>query len=219
MVYRKIVLPGEFLEEKKGRKVGRGVYFEGEKVFAKVLGIPRISENEISVIPLAGVYLPSIGDRVIGVIAQVEISGWFVDINSPYMAFLPLGEGVDEFIDTTRADLSRFYDINDIIYCRISNVTKNKTVQVSMHDLAARKLHGGIIIKVTPVKIPRIIGKGGSMINLIKNRTGCEIIAGQNGIIWIRGERKDKAIEAILTIERESHIIGLTEKIEKMLGE
>ncbi len=219
MEYRKIVLPGEFLEEKKGRKVGRGAYFEGEKVFAKVLGIPRISENEISVIPLAGVYLPSVGDRVIGVIAQVEISGWFVDINSPYMAFLPLGEGVDEFIDTTRADLSRFYDVNDIIYCRISNVTKNKTVQVSMHDLAARKLHGGVIIKVTPVKIPRIIGKGGSMINLIKNRTGCEIIAGQNGVIWIRGERKDKAIEAILTIERESHIIGLTEKIEKMLGE
>jgi len=219
MEYRKIVLPGEFLEEKKGRKVGRGAYFEGEKVFAKVLGIPRISENEISVIPLAGVYLPSVGDRVIGVIAQVEISGWFVDINSPYMAFLPLGEGVDEFIDTTRADLSRFYDVNDIIYCRISNVTKNKTVQVSMHDLAARKLHGGVIIKVTPVKIPRIIGKGGSMINLIKNRTGCEIIAGQNGVIWIRGERKDKAIEAILTIEKESHIIGLTEKIEKMLGE
>ena len=38
-------------------------------------------------------------------------------------------------------------------------------------------------------------------------------------MVWIRGENKEKALEAIFTIEKESHTIGLTEKIEKMLGE
>ena len=88
-----------------------------------------------------------------------------------------------------------------------------------MRDFESRKLRNGVLIKVTPTKIPRIIGKEGSMISMIKNKTKCEIITGQNGLVWIRGENKDKAIEAILIIEKESHTVGLTERIEKMLGE
>jgi exosome complex component RRP4 len=214
-----IVLPGEFLDEKKGRKVGRGAFFEGEKVFAKFLGIPRINEYEVNVLPLSGIYLPNIGDKIVGIISSTEVSGWFVDLNSPYEAYLPLAEAVDEFVDTQRTDISRFFDVDNIIFCTISKVTKNKTVQVSMRDYGCRKLLGGIIIKVTPQKIPRIIGKEGSMIKLIKQKSGCDIITGQNGVVWLRGENKAKAIEAILTIEKESHTMGLTEKIEKLLGE
>ncbi len=213
-----IVLPGDFLDERKGRKIGKGAYWEGEKVFAKVLGIAKIEPDYISVIPLSGEYLPSVGDRVIGTIEEVQISGWFVNINSPYMAFLPVSEGVSEFFDIRQTDISRFFDKGNIISCRVSKVTKTKTVQVTMNDVGARKLFGGIILKVTPSKVPRMIGKDGSMVNLIKSKTGCDISIGQNGVVWIRGENKSKAIEAILTIEKESHVAGLTEKIEKMLG-
>jgi exosome complex component RRP4 len=215
---REIVLPGEFLGERAGRKIGIGTYLEGERVFAKVLGIPKIEENEISVIPLAGTYIPRVGDRIIGRILSVEISGWMVDINSPYVAFLPLAEGVGEFVDVSRTDISRYFDVDDVIFCSVSKVTKDKTIQVSMKSIGSRKLYGGVLIKINPNKVPRIIGKGGSMINIIKKKTGCEIYTGRNGFIWIKGENKSKAIEAILTVEKESHIIGLTEKIEKMLS-
>lgn len=211
-----VVVPGEFISEKAGRKVGQGAYYEGEKVFAEVLGIPRINENEIFVIPLSGVYVPDVDDKVIGCIKAVEISGWSVDINSPYLAFLPLSEGVAGFVDSHKDDLSRFFDVGDMIFCKISKCTKSKTIQVSMRVIGAKKLYDGITIKVTPSKIPRIIGKNGSMISLIKQKTVCDIIAGQNGVIWIRGEDKAKAIEAILKIERESHTVGLTERIEGM---
>jgi exosome complex component RRP4 len=87
-----------------------------------------------------------------------------------------------------------------------------------MKDMLARKLFGGITIKITPYKVARVIGKGGSMIELIKKKTGSEIYVGQNGVIWIKGGNKEKAIEAILTIEKEAHTVGLTEKIAKMLG-
>ena len=219
MKTREIVLPGDMLDERKGRKLGNGVYEENDKVFSKFLGVPRINENEMSVIPLSGTYLPRFGDRIIGIIESVEVSGWFVDINSPYSAFLPLSEGVDEFVDLQTSELTRYFDVGDTIFCRLSKVTKNKTVQASMRDFESRKLRNGIALKVTPTKIPRIIGKEGSMIMMIKNKTKCEIVTGQNGLVWIRGEDKEKAIEAILTIEKESHTIGLTEKIEKMLGE
>lgn len=214
---RDVVLPGELIDERKGRKAGTGVYLEDDKVLSKFLGIPRIDENEISVIALSGVYIPKAGDRVVGKINEVEISGWSVDINSPYTAFLPFSEAVEEFVDMQRTDLSRYFDIDDVIYCKISKVTKNKVIQVSMNDMAAKKLYDGIMVKVTPTKIPRIIGRGGSMISLMKERTRCDIIPGQNGMVWIKGEDKTKAIEAILTVERESHTAGLTEKIEKML--
>ena len=217
--YRDVVTPGEKIDNRKGRKLGNGVYQDGEVIFSKFVGVPRIDENEISVIPLSGVYLPNMGDKVIGIISEVEISGWLVDIESPYAAFLPVAEAVDEFIDMSRTDISRYFDANDIVFCRISKVTKNKSVQVSMRDVLARKLYGGVLIKVTPSKIPRIIGKAGSMISLIKNKTKCDIYTGQNGVIWIRGENKAKAIEAILMIEKESHAAGLTERIEGMLGE
>ncbi|MEM5879179.1 MAG: exosome complex RNA-binding protein Rrp4 [Candidatus Aenigmatarchaeota archaeon] len=215
---REVVVPGEFLCEKTGRKVGHGAYFEGEKIFAKVLGIPKIEENEVSVIPLAGAYIPRIGDRIIGKVLSVEISGWMIDINSPYVAFLPLAEGVAGFVDISKTDISRYFDVDDIIFCTVSKVTKDKTIQVSMKDIGSRKLYGGVLIKVNPNKVPRIIGKGGSMINIIKTKSGCEIYTGRNGYIWIKGENKSKAIEAILTVERESHLSGLTEKIEKMLS-
>src|SRR3990167_6182629 len=175
MKTREIVLPGDEMGERKGRRLGNGVYEENDKVFSKFLGVPRINENEISVIPLSGTYLPRFGDRVIGVIESVEVSGWFVDVNSPYSAFLPLSEGVDEFVDLQRSELTRYYDVGDIIFCRLSKVTKSKTVQASMRDFESKKLRNGVIIKVTPTKIPRIIGKEGSMIMMIKNKTKCEI--------------------------------------------
>lgn len=216
---KEIVVPGEYLGEKQGRKIGKGAYYEGEQVFAGALGIPRINENEIIVIPLSGVYVPYIGDKVVGIITSLEISGWGVDINSPYSAFLPLSEGVNGFVDTARADLSRYFDVGDFIFCIISKVTRDKTIRVSMREVGARKLYGGILIKVNPTKVPRIIGKGGSMIMMIKEKTKCDIYTGQNGLVWIRGDNKAKVIEAIMMIDKESHVSGLTERIEKFLSE
>lgn len=213
----RIVLPGEYVDELRGRKTGSGVYIDGDKVFSNVIGVPRTGMYEVAVVPLSGKYIPQFGDKVIGVVESVEISGWMVDINAPYIGFLPVSEGVEEYVDA-RADISKFYAKGDIIACRISRVTSTKSVQCSMRDMMARKLNGGTVIKVTPSKIPRIIGKNGSMINLIKGATGTEISTGQNGYVWIRGDNKELAIEAVLTIDRESHMPGLTEKIEGMLG-
>lgn len=217
--YREVVIPGEFLDEKKGRKLNSGVYSEGDKVFSKMLGLPIMSENEMKVVPMSGVYIPNINDKVVGVIKQVEFSGWIVDIGSPYVAFLPIADGVDEFVDTNRMDISRFFDVGDVIFCKVSKVTRDKNVRVSMRSMGARKLYDGVVLNVKPTKVPRIIGRGGSMVNMIKSSTGCMIYIGKNGLIWVKGDNMDKAVEAIMTVDRESNSVGLTERIEKMLGE
>ena len=80
-------------------------------------------------------------------------------------------------------------------------------------------LEDGRLIKINPHKVPRVIGKEGSMINLIKDKTKTEITVGQNGFIWIKGDLdgENKAENTIKLIESESGNAGLTEKVEKFL--
>jgi len=214
---REIAVPGEFLGDRKGRKYGHGTYIEDDKIFAKIVGIPIINENEIKIIPMSGVYMPRVNDKVVGIIDKVESSGWLVDIASPYQAYLPISDGVDEFVDTHRTDLAKFYKPGDVIFCKLSKVTRDGSVRASMRGLGARKLFGGVVMDVEPTKVPRIIGRGGSMIKMIKEKTDSVIYVGKNGVIWIRGDKKENAIEAIKVIEKESHSTGLTDRIEKML--
>jgi exosome complex component RRP4 len=167
---------------------------------------------------LNSVYNPRTDDMVIGEVTEIRDNGWVVEIRSPYHALLPLSQ-VREYVDPAKGDMAGIYNIGDMLYCRISQVTTAKRIDVSMLDRRTRKFHGGRILEVNPAKVPRIIGKLGSMISMIKDKTGCIIIAGQNGLIWLMGEKdvQDLAISAIRTIEREAHKDGLTDRIGAML--
>jgi exosome complex component RRP4 len=215
---REIVIPGEILGDEKKKRPSYGTFVEDGKIISKFLGIPKESGNYLSVIPLSGVYVPRKGDKVIGFVTDVERVGWIVDINSPWLAFLSLSEAVDEFVDLRKTDISRFYDVGDVIYTQVIYV-KRGDVQLSMKTPMARKLKGGVTIKITPSKVPRLIGKGGSMINTVKEKTKTIIRVGQNGVVWISGEKVDKAIKAIRMIDEKSHIIGLTDEIAKLLSD
>jgi exosome complex component RRP4 len=214
---RKLVIPGEVIAKGMDLLPGQGCYRDGEEIVSKVIGLVKIKERLISVIPLCGKYLPRQGDGVIGIIEDVQPTFWQVDINSPYMGVLLLGEAVNEYVDITKTDISKYYDIGEVIYARVLQVSRSGIVTLSMKNPKAKKLRGGKLIKITPYKVPRVIGKEGSMIEMIKEKTRCQIIVGQNGVVWIKGENEALAAKAILTIEKESHITGLTEKIIKML--
>lgn len=211
---RFLVLPGDEL----GRGIaGSGTYLDQGVVVSKVVGMAEKKDDVYFVIPLNGVYIPKKGDGVIGMITEVAPSKWVVDINSPYPATMSLSEAVEEFIDLTKSDLTKYYDYGDMIFAKISSVTKSRQVQLTMRDKRCRKLYDGRVVKITPAKVPRVIGKGGSMVELIKKKTGCQIVVGQNGIIWVKGDKRHLAVETILKIEEYAHTIGLTDKIEKFL--
>ena len=213
---RKIVIPGELLGQ---GMAGHGTYKQDDKVYSKNIGLSEQKNGSFVVIPLSGVYNPKKGDGVIGKISEVDFSKWIIDINAPYQAILPLAEATDEFIDLTRTDLTKYFDHDEIIFAEISTVTISKSVQLSMKNRKCRKLKNGRLIKVTPAKVPRIIGRSGSMVEIIKNLTNTQIVVGQNGIVWVKGENETLAIETIHMIEKKSHIEGLTDKIKNMLEE
>jgi len=213
---REIVIPGQILGETKTQKAGRGTYIENDTIFSKFVGVIQKSAAFIYVIPLSGVYVPKIDDKIIGIVTGVEKAGWLVDINSPWEAFLSLSEGVDEFVDFKKVDMSKYFTSNDIIYTQIKDFRRGD-IQLTMRSLIARKLKGGVLIKITPSKVSRLIGKEGSMVNMIKEKTNTIIRAGQNGIVWISGDSIEKAIKAIKMIDEKSHVYGLTDEISKFL--
>ena len=214
---RQLVVPGDTLATGLDFLPSSGCFRENNKIKAKLMGLVKLRERFIGVVPLAGVYIPKTGDGIIALIEDMQSTMWIADINSPYDAILTLGEAVGEYVDLTKTDISVYYDIGDLVYAKILNVSKSKQVQLTMNDHRSRKLIGGRILKITPSKVPRLIGKDGSMIELIKNKTNCQIIVGQNGIAWIKGEKEGLAAKCILTINEESHIMGLTDRISKLL--
>src|SRR3989344_5482434 len=215
---KEISVPGEVLAVGMDVLPGAGTYREGEKIVANRLGLVMMDGRTIKLLPLSGRYMPKTNDTIICKVIDVGFNGWRLDTNSAYSAMLSMKDATSEFIQRG-ANLTQYYDLGDYIVCKIVNVTSQKLIDVTMKGPGLRKLKGGRIIEVDPNKVPRIIGKQGSMVVMIKDATKCNIVVGQNGLIWIEGDsiNEQRAIQTIRKIENESHLSGLTDKIKAYL--
>ncbi len=216
---RDIVVPGDLLAEGVEMLPAGKAYRDGDRIFASTIGIVSIKGRVIKVIPLAGRYMPKKGDVIIGRITSIGHSGWQLDVNCPYIADMNIGEATSEYIDLAKTNMAKYFDINEYVLAEVIAITDSKFVKITAKRRPYRKLKSGNIIEVSPTKIPRIIGKAGSMIKLLKNYSGCDIVVGQNGLVWIKGTPEKEALVAnvIKKIEKESHTKGLTDKIKAML--
>jgi len=235
---RKLVVPGDLIAEDENARASPLMFKENSKVYASVLGLVEMEEElhkkgpRIKIIPLAGKYIPKVGDFVIGVVTAVQGSLWLVDIFSPYKAALSekdsTGERrVREFDRRERREsedseeMKRKLPSGSVIYAKIREISVYKKVFLTLGETPAKVLKEGHVIMVSPVKVPRIIGKKNSMVNMMQEETGCSIVVGQNGAVWMNGSEEDieLAVSAIREVERRSHVQGLTEKIKNMISE
>lgn len=215
---REIVVPGQELAEGMEYLPSSGTYRDQNKIISNKLGIISVNKNIIKVIPLTGRYMPKVDDIVIGRVIEIGFYGWSIDIGSAYPATLSIRDAT-EFIDKGE-NLTKYYDYGDIIAAKVNRVTRYNSIDITTKGPGLRKLIGGKVIEVTPSKVPRIIGKQGSMISMIKDFTGCNLLVGQNGKVWVKGanlEKENLVTKIIMKIEQESHIDGLTDKIKKIL--
>lgn len=215
---RQLVYPGDEIAEGRFR-LGGGAYRSDEKIFSSVVGVLDKKENYVRVIPLAGKYMPKVNDFVIGKVTEQMYSNWDLEINSPYMSILPSRDfhrEVDPF-----GNLLDVLPLGSYVYGFVREITHSKRIYVTMQERGARVLEGGHIIEVVPAKVPRIIGRKMSMINIIRRETGCTILVGQNGRVWINGkpEGVELAEMAIRHVEANAHTSGLTDNIKNIIIE
>ena len=197
---------------------GEGTEKVGDDIIAMRYGLGEEASKLVRVIPLSGVYHPRRGNVVIGMVENITFNGWVIDIETHENAFLSLAE-VPRYVN--KDELEEIMDIGDMVVAKIWSINK-RGVDLSIKSKGLGKIDEGMIVKVNPNKVPRIIGKEGSMINLIKEETKCNITVGQNGLIWIKGDKIEDELfakRAVLFVTEKSFISGLTEEIEKWFKE
>ncbi|AEE93716.1 exosome complex RNA-binding protein Rrp4 [Acidianus hospitalis] len=218
---RSIVVPGDLIAEGSFQiPWSPYIYKLGNKYYSTVIGIVDPKDSTFEIIPLEGShYYPRVGDTVIGLIEDVELYGWIVDIKAPYSAYLPalslLGRPVN-----IGEDLRKYLDIGDYVIARVESFDRTINPVLTVKGKGLGRLNNGKIIDIMPVKVPRVIGKNKSMYELLTSETGCEMIVAQNGRIWANCPSKDMEevlFLSIKTIERESHIKGLTDRIKELI--
>jgi exosome complex component RRP4 len=216
---KQIVTPGDLLAEGE-YLAGENTYIENKKIYSSRLGLVEYDNKKVNVVALKAFYIPRIGDLVIGTVTEVGFNGWTIDINAPYMAFLRPSDVLSRPFKPQKDELSQVLNIGDLVVAKIISYDRSHDPQLTVAEPGLGKITRGQILKITPTKIPRVIGKKGSMITMIKDETGCQIILGLNGVVLITGktlEDEQAALVAIRKIEEESHTSGLTDRITQML--
>ena len=212
---RILVLPGEELPS-QGLKPGTGTYRVGGKVYASVLGLLSPRPPFVSVVPLSGRYIPKAGDTVIGTVTDCQTTFWLLDIGAPRWAPLHV-TGSPWKVEVGETD--QFLHVGDAVVVRVESLEATGRIGVTMLGEGLGKLEEGTIVTVSPARIPRVVGRNGSMIQTITQHTGAQIAVGQNGRIWVGGspEAIQRTREALRMIDDQGHRSGLSDRVESYL--
>jgi exosome complex component RRP4 len=200
----------------------QNVIIDGDRVIATTVGFSEIKDSNVGVISLTGFYIPKIDDLIIGKVISYSALSWEIDINSYYSAILPASDIFGRDFTSSRDNLSLKLDKGDLIAARIVNVgsTREPLITISGQDLG--KIDSGELVKITPSKVPRLIGKQGSMIQAIEGATNSSITIGQNGLIILNNDNNsglERATRAIKMIEINLYESNLEEKIQNLLDD
>ncbi len=226
---RDIVTPGMVLTSDPSLIPGRGAIKEGNDILSIFVGLKDIRGEYVNVVPLNGLYNPQIGDKIIGKIFNKTPTKWLVDINSKFLGTLKpqdafkraaKGRGYGRNAGSYRIveeDMLDRYKVGDMVICKTLTGDRLSEPQLTTLGQELGAITNGVVMTIPPPKIPRVIGKKGSMIALIKNLLQCKIFVAQNGRIWLHGKTPDHErliVEVIRKIETEAHTTGLTDRIK-----
>jgi len=197
-------------------KPGPGTYRTGGKIYASVLGLLAERPPLVSVVPLSGRYIPKPRDVVIGTVTDVQGTFWLLDIGAPRWAPLHM-TGTPWQVEV--GETERFLRVGDAVVVQVENLDPTGRIGVTMNGEGLGKLEGGTIVRISPARIPRVVGRNGSMIQTIRDHTGADAVVGQNGRVWVGGspEAIRRVSEVLRIIEANAQHSGLTERVESYL--
>lgn len=179
----------------------------------------EIGREGVRVIPLSGPYIPRVDDLVIGKVVDFSAFAWEVDINSCFFAFLPAQSVFGRDYSPAKESLTKKFNIGDLLIAEIMAFDRTRDPLLSTSGPGLGRIPRGETVKIAPTKVPRLIGKKGSMIKTIENGTGCRMVIGQNGVVVVTGPPDGvlMAVRAIRLVEEEAHTADLTQKVQSLL--
>ena len=216
---RKYVIPGDVVTSGPFRPE-QNVILDGNKIIATTIGISEIYDDSVKVIPLTGMYIPKIDDLVIAKVNSHTSLSWELDINSCYVGFLPAQDVFGRDFSAHADELSSKLKTGDLVAARIANFDRTRDPLVTISDRDLGQIDSGELVEISPSKVPRLIGKRGTMIQMIEMATDAAITIGQNGWVVISCESPEgllKAKKAIQMVNEQAHVANLTDQVKEML--
>lgn len=191
-ISKNIVLPGEIVSETtEGLMCGTGVTVNNDKIIATVRGFVKQISQFISVSPMTSIYSPSVGDVVIGRIAQVQKQKWKVQIGCSVLADLRLANIYlpdEQFRRRTTADernMRQYFDVGDILCAEIQQVQTDGLIMLHTRQQHPKKLNNGMVVEV-PSRLIKRVPVHISVMEIDSFKYN--VIFGLNGSIWISPE-------------------------------
>ena len=216
---RKYVIPGDVVTTGPFRPE-QNVVLVGDKIISTTIGISEIYDDSVKVLSLTAKYLPKIDDLVIGKVISHTSLSWELDINSCYVGFLPAQDVFGRDFSAHADELASKLKTGDLVAARIANFDRTRDPLVTISDRDLGKIDSGDLVKISPSKVPRLIGKKGSMIQMIEMATDAAITIGQNGWVVVSCESPEgllKAKTAIEMVNDKAHVANLTDQVKEML--
>lgn len=216
---RKYVIPGDVITTGPFRPE-QNVILEGNKIISTMIGVTEIYDDSVKVISLTGKYIPKINDLVIGKVISHTSLSWELYINSCYAGFLPAQDVFGRDFSAHADELTSKLKAGDLVAARIANFDRTRDPLVTIADRDLGKIESGDLVKISPSKVPRLIGKRGAMIQAIETATGAIITIGQNGWVVVSCENPEgllKAKKAIQMVNEQAHVANLADQVNEML--
>jgi len=199
MSERKIVVPGEQIADTAVRLPGG--YAKDGKTYATLVGL---LDETGKYIPLESNYKPMMGDVVVGMITDARHAGYSVDLLLPQEGFIPAR--------TIRITLQ----LGDFVVAKIRKIERSGMAEVG----EVRRLPAGKIVEFPSSKIPRLIGKKSSMLDILRTNSGGDIVVGNNGYVWMSEKCNiPLLLNALEMIRAKAHKPGLTDTMTKFFAE
>ncbi len=216
---RKYVIPGDVITTGPFRPE-QNVVLVGDKIISTTIGISEIYDDSVKVLSLTAKYIPKIDDLVIGKVMSHTSLSWELDINSCYVGFLPAQDVFGRDFSAHADELASKLKTGDLVAARIANFDRTRDPLVTISDRDLGKIDSGDLVKISPSKVPRLIGKKGSMIQMIEMSTDAAVTIGQNGWVVVSCESPEgllKAKKAIEMVNDKAHVANLTDQVKEML--
>ena len=217
---RKRVIPGDVITSGSYR-ADQNTVLDGRLIVSTAVGVSEIVDDAVRVIPLTGKYMPRIDDMVVGKVTSHTSLAWELDINSCYVGFLPATDVFGRDFSARSDELASRLQRGDLVAARIANSDRSRDPLLTITDRDLGKIDSGELVEMSASKVPRLIGKRGTMIQMIETQTDSLITVGQNGWVVVACEDPNgllKAKEAIAMVDRLAHTSNLTDRVREMLG-
>jgi len=218
---RPIVVPGEYVGDSRFHVPGLNVLKLSDRMLSTTVGLVRTDGKRVDVVALKSFYQPKAGDLVVGIVKEPGVAGWTIDINSPFLAFLPLSEYPGKRIRLSRDSMGRILEAGTVVVGLVKDASIFSSPVITLKGRGLGVVSNGFLLSITASKVPRLIGKKGSMLSTIERGANVRLTVGQNGRLIVHSEDLNivtKVREVIGMIEKESHVYGLTERVEALLA-